>query len=173
MTIQPVCHYPLGLIKPVKTITAHETPLNSIFEGYISYIFLKLPTAADRYQGFAYQDVLGSYKLLETLVLYRCQLVVNAGYIIKTPLFHLVGYAPRVSFRLFQMIFLLVRHRQSRPLRLRFKVMRCVHESEGDVVMKLFIHRPRFLDIPKHDRPHEFQDDSGRCHGQTRIKTDF
>ena len=24
---------------------------------------------------------------------------------------------------------------------LRFKVMRCVHESEGDVVVKLFLHR--------------------------------
>ena len=35
----------------------------------------------------------------------------------------------------FQLIFLKLEF-------LRFKVMRCVHESEGDVVMKLFIHRP-------------------------------
>lgn len=48
------------------------------------------------YQGFAYQDVLGSYKL--------------------------------------------------------FKVMRCVHESEGDVVMKLFIHRDGQPDLKELQR---------------------
>ena len=34
----------------------------------------------------------------------------------------------------------------------RFKVMRCVHENEGDVVVKLFIHRRGETKGPTHGK---------------------